>query len=85
MRIHPLFVAALTAVTLPSSSQAQQKRPIERADQLPMHSYTMRAAPSSLLRDETAVAPLCDLVRDRAASRRFRVAVNVLDDRLAVN
>ena len=91
MRNHTISVAALTAALLASSSQAQQKRAVDRADQLPVHSYTLQAAPSAMLRDETAVARLADSVRsdlesdlaayeirDRAALRSYYRALSAI-------
>lgn len=63
MRNRIIVAAALAVVLLPSSSQAQQKRAVDRADQLPVHSYTIPAAPSAVLRDEAAIARLADSVR----------------------
>lgn len=60
---HTLSMAALTAALFASFPQAQQKRPVDLADQLPVHSYTIQALPSAMLRDESAVARLADSVR----------------------
>src|SRR5262245_4717871 len=40
-----------------------QKHAVERADQLPVHSYAVTALPSVVLREQAAIAQLADLVR----------------------
>jgi subtilisin family serine protease len=59
---HTLSAAALAVAILGPASQAQ-KHPIDRADQLPLHSYAVPKAPSALLHDETALAALADSLR----------------------
>ena len=62
MRNHAFSMAVLTVAIL-ALSHAQQKQRVERADQLPVHSYSIPAPPSAMLRDETAVAQLAASVR----------------------
>jgi hypothetical protein len=63
MKHHTLCAAALAVALLAPALHAQQKRPIERADQLPVHSYAVTKAPSALLHDEAALAALADALR----------------------
>jgi subtilisin family serine protease len=62
MRHHRFSAAALAVAMLAPALQAQ-KRPIDRADQLPLHSYAVPKAPSALLHDQTAFAALADSLR----------------------
>jgi subtilisin family serine protease len=57
-----LVVVVVTAVLAPPVFGAP-KRLIDRADQLPVHSYAVSDAPSALLREEGLIAPLADSVR----------------------
>jgi subtilisin family serine protease len=58
-----IFSAALGMAALTASLEAQTRTAIERADQLPVHSYVVSKAPSILLNDEVALAPLIDSLR----------------------
>jgi subtilisin family serine protease len=57
------WVAALCLLFGVPVLQAQQKRPVERADQLPVHSYAIPKPASALLGDEAALAALADSLR----------------------
>jgi len=63
MRHYTLSAAALAMVMIAPGLRAQQKLPIDRADQLPAHSYAVSKAPSALLHDEAALAKLADSLR----------------------
>lgn len=61
---HPLLLAAAVAVaTLIPAAEAPQKRTIDRADQLPVHSYAVPRAPSAMLHDEAALTALAGALR----------------------
>src|SRR5262245_6053577 len=61
--LRTLCVASVAPGILAAAPTAQQKRPIDHADQLPVHSYAVPKAPSLLLRDEPALAALADSLR----------------------
>lgn len=63
MRYHALSAAALTLAILTPGLDAQQKQAVERADQLPAHSYAVTKAPSALLHDDVALAALTRSLR----------------------
>ncbi len=69
MKHHTFCAAALAVAMLAPPLHAQQKRPIDRADQLPVHSYAVTKTPSALLDDEAALADSlrADLEADLAA------------------
>ncbi len=58
-----LLAAALIAAVLAPSVHAEQKQPIDRADQLPVHSYAVPKAPTEMLKDEPALLALAEAVR----------------------
>ncbi|HLO18865.1 MAG TPA: hypothetical protein VK192_00015, partial [Sphingomicrobium sp.] len=62
MRHHTLSAATLAVTMLAPTLQAQ-KRPVDRADQLPVHSYSVPKAPSAMLHDEAALAALAESLR----------------------
>lgn len=63
MRSHASFAVALALAILAAGLNAQQRRAIERADQLPAHGYTITKAPSALLHDDASLAALARLLR----------------------
>jgi subtilisin family serine protease len=63
MKHHTFYTVALAVALLAPALLAQQKRPIERADQLPVHSYAVTKAPSAMLHDEAALVALANAVR----------------------
>jgi hypothetical protein len=63
MKHHTFCAAALAVAMLAPALHAQQKRPIDRADQLPVHSYAVTKAPSALLHDDAALAALAESLR----------------------
>jgi subtilisin family serine protease len=63
MKHHTFCAAALAVALLSPAFHAQQKRPIDRADQLPVHSYAVTKAPSALLHDEAALMALAAAIR----------------------
>src|SRR5512143_721003 len=63
MKHYTGYTVALSVAMLAPALHAQQKRPIDRADQLPVHSYVVTKAPSALLHDEAALAALAAAVR----------------------
>jgi len=63
MKHHTVCAAALAVAMLAPPLHAQQKRPIDRADQLPVHSYAVTKTPSALLDDEAALAALANSLR----------------------
>jgi len=58
-----LFCAVLAVATVTPGVHAQPKRVIDRADQLPVHSYGVPRAPSAMLHDEAALTALMDSLR----------------------
>ena len=72
MKHHTFSAAALAVAMLAPALHAQQKRPIDRADQLPVHSYPVSTTATTLFQDETQFAALArqleaDLRADLAA------------------
>jgi hypothetical protein len=72
MKHHTFSAAVLAVALLAPALLAQQKRPIDRADQLPVHSYPVRTTVTALFQDETQFAALAqqleaDLRADLAA------------------
>jgi subtilisin family serine protease len=63
MKHHTFCAAALAVAMLAPTLHAQQKQPIDRADQLPVHSYAVTKAPSAMLHDEAALVALAAAVR----------------------
>ena len=63
MKHHTFCAVAVAVAMFAMAAHAQQKRPIDRADQLPVHSYAVSKAPSALLHDEAALAVLAAAVR----------------------
>ncbi len=62
--MRPSLVAAGLAVAfLSPAAHAQQKQPIDRADQLPVHTYAVAVPPSTLLHDEAALGKLLEPLR----------------------
>lgn len=61
MKHYTFRANALAVVMLVTVLHAQQKRPIDRADQLPVHSYAVTKAPSALLHDEAALGGACGI------------------------
>jgi len=91
MRYLTILAAGLCAALLALPSPAQQKKPVDRADQLPVHSYAVPRAPSAMLPDEAALAALAgslradleaDLaaydIRDAAALRSYYRALGTI-------
>ncbi|MCI0366389.1 MAG: S8 family serine peptidase [Phycisphaerales bacterium] len=64
MRRRFLIAATTAAAMIACSALGQQpKRPIDRADQLPVHSYAVDEAPSAMMRNEASLAALVESLR----------------------
>jgi prolyl oligopeptidase len=78
MKHHMFSAAALTVALLTPALHAQQKRPIERADQLPVHSYPVRTTATALFQDQAQFAALA---RQLEADLRADLAAYDIQDR----